>query len=367
VKHNIEDLILLNLAGIGYIRLESIIEHFASLEGAIKAGRSALQKIEGIGPLVAEKICSLKNREALKREDELVRKHGVTVFSVFDDEYPENLKNIYDPPIVLYVKGKLRAQDRSAIALVGSRKASVYGIDTCMRLSESLAELNLTVVSGLARGIDSAAHRGALLAAGRTIAVLGNGLSSIYPSENRKLADEIADRGAVMSEFPMGMPPMPQNFPMRNRVISGLSLGTVIVEAAEKSGALITASCALEQGRDVFAVPGKAGTITSAGTHRLIKNGAKLVDGVKDIIEELNLDLKTPAKTSARGGTGVLNIELDDIEKRIYGIVSDGPLHIDTIIYRSRLSAPEAMKHLLRLEVKRLVRELPGKNFISAK
>ncbi|MCQ9208506.1 MAG: DNA-processing protein DprA [Omnitrophica bacterium] len=206
---------------------------------------------------------------------------------ITDKDYPANLKHIYDPPATVYLKGELILEDNIAIAIVGSRRATPYGLKNAKSLAFELAARGITVVSGLARGIDSAAHRGALEAKGRTIAVLGSGLNVIYPHENERLAEEIAKSGAVISEFQQDVGPQRYHFPRRNRIISGLSLGVVVVEAAQKSGALITANCALEQGREVFALPGKIDSWTSRGTHDLIKQGAKLVESIEDIIEEL--------------------------------------------------------------------------------
>src|SRR3990167_9491581 len=212
-----------------------------------------------------------------------------------DKEYPKNLRNIYNPPKVLYVKGTLLEQDEVAVALVGSRRASMYGLETCEKLAYELAVRGVTVVSGMAKGIDTAAHKGALKAKGRTIAVMGSGHNVIYPPENKKLYEEVAKTGAVVTEYEDDIEPLPGNFPQRNRIISGLSLGVVVVEAAKNSGALITANLAAEQGRTVFAVPGKVSSLTSAGTNELIKDGARLIQSVDDIMEELSLTEMEPA------------------------------------------------------------------------
>ncbi|MFH1753469.1 MAG: DNA-processing protein DprA [Candidatus Omnitrophota bacterium] len=364
MSYDTRDLILLNMAGIGFLRFEKIRARYPGLKRAIKAGKENLCEIEGIGPKLAEKICSMNENDIIK-EEKLMKAHKAYPLSFFDEGYPENLKNIYDPPLLLYIKGEFTAADKLAIALVGSRKASLYGIDTCRRLSGSLANMGFTVVSGLARGIDSAAHKGALLERGRTIAVLGSGIGDIYPLENRKLAQDIADSGALVSEFPMAAPPLRHHFPMRNRIISGLSLGTVIVEAAQKSGALITASCALEQGREVFAVPGRALSTASSGVHRLIKDGAKLVHSVEDILEELNVELRPIAKSARGEAPSNRSEELDGPERSICDIVSDEPIYIDEIMEASKLPASEVARSLLSLEMKKLVKELPGKNYVS--
>jgi len=365
MKYDIDDLILLNMAGIGSVKLDRLIEFFGSIENILKAGQADLERLKDIGPNLALKISRIKYKEGLKKERELIEKNRVAVLALYDDAYPENLKNIYDPPIVLYIKGDVSREDKIAVSVVGSRRASLYGVDICYEISRKLAALGVTVVSGLARGIDSAAHRGALKSGGRTLAVLGNGLSLVYPRENIKLAEEIASLGALISEFPMEMPPMRQNFPIRNRIISGLSLGVVVVEAAQTSGALITANCALEQGREVFAVPGKAGTMTARGTHALIKEGARLAESADDIIEELNLSpLGLDSKNKTDVKEGVKAAVLSDPQRRVYKILSDEPLHIDEVVDRSTFSAAEVTKLLLELEIRRLVKELPGKNYV---
>lgn len=361
-KFDVDDLLLLNLAGVGYIRHGKIAERFSSVKNALKEGACALESVKGIGPMIAQKIIGLRETSQLKEEWALISRHKIKVIPFFDELYPENLKNIYDPPIVLYVRGTLKPEDKMAVALVGSRHASIYGLNTCKGLSGSLAEYGFTIVSGLARGIDSAAHKGALCAGGRTIAVLGSGLAQVYPPENRKLADEIAESGALVSEFPMTMPPLKQNFPIRNRIISGLSLGVVVVEAAQKSGALITASCALEQGRDVFALPGRAGAASSRGAHRLIREGAKLVDDASDVIDELNPSLIGAGRLIRRRRNSAP--ELSGFQKKIYDMLSEEPAHIDSIIDGSSLPAPEVTRLLTQMEVRKLVKELPGKNFV---
>jgi DNA processing protein len=294
--------------------------------------------------------------------------------SINDAEYPKILKKIHSPPKALYINGSFKEEDDFAVAIVGSRRASRYGIEMGEKLGYDLALRGVTVVSGMARGIDSAAHRGALTAKGRTIAVMGSGHGHIYPPENKELYKKIAESGAVMSEFENDVSPLPRNFPIRNRIISGLALGIVIVEAAKNSGALITADFALEQGREVFAVPGKISSVTSEGTHELIKNGAKLVQGVEDIMEELSLreiepmagkerDIKEE-KISKKTARYVYNSLTDD-ERKVYKILSDEPSYIDDVVRESGIESRLASKVLLALELKRLIKELPGKQFIK--
>jgi DNA processing protein len=295
---------------------------------------------------------------------ELIKKYNAQILTFLDKDYPENLRNIYDPPVVLYVKGKILLQDRLAIAIVGSRLASFYGLQTAERLGFELALHGITVVSGLARGIDSSAHKGALKAKARTIAVLGSGLADIYPEEHKELAENISRSGAVISEFPMEMFPDKGNFPRRNRIISGLCLGVVCVEAAEKSGALITCDYALEQGRDVFAVPGKVDSVTSKGTNRLIKQGAKLAQGAEDILEELDLS-DFGRHQDGNFQNQIPDTKLDKEENLVYTLLSSEPRYIDELCEESGMALNRISKVLLNLEIKKFAKQLPGKNFVK--
>jgi len=290
-----------------------------------------------------------------------------------DAEYPKNLRNIHTPPKQLYVNGTLLESDEMAVAIVGSRRASLYGLETAQKFGFELAARGVTVVSGMAVGIDSAAHRGALKAKGRTIAVMGSGHNDIYPPQNMDLYKEIAATGAVITEYEDDMPPLAQHFPARNRIISGLSLGIVVVEAARNSGALITANFAAEQGRTVFAVPGKVSSQTSSGTNDLIKDGARLIQSVDDIMEELNIVEIAPAeeekkaridkKISSKTKAYIYNSLTDD-QRRIYKALSDEPMYIDEISKAAKLAPANVSKVLLDLELKKLIKQLPGKNFV---
>ncbi len=298
---NIEDLILLNtIEEFGYRKLEALLNVFKSASDILKAKKSELLAVGGVDKGLAGKIAGL-DKEKLSGELRLMERLRVRAVSIFDDDYPENLKNIYSPPIVIYVKGKIRPEDADAVAIVGSRRPSYYGISACEKLADQLVSRGITVISGLARGIDTMAHKGALKS-GRTIAVLGSGLNYIYPPENRKLAEEICEKGAVISEFPMNTPPNRRNFPKRNRVISGLSLGVLVVEASEKSGSLITANFALEENRELFAVPGEVSSRTSTGSNNLIKQGAKLAENADDIIAEIENSLRFTEKLHIKIG-----------------------------------------------------------------
>ena len=357
-----ERLLILNMVeDLGSVRTQKLLEHFGSLKEVFCAKEDALLRVEDIGHKIAQKmIQSIKDID-IKQELDLIEKHGVKVITFLDDNYPKNLKNIYDPPVILYVKGEILPQDNISVAIVGSRLASFYGMKTAERLSFELASRGITVTSGLARGIDSSAHKGALKAKGRTLAVLGSGILNIYPKEHIKLAEEISERGAVISEFPMRTIPDRGNFPKRNRIISGLSLGVVVVEAAERSGALITSDIAMEQGRDVFSIPGKIDSVTSKGTNKLIKQGAKLAETADDILEELNLEITTELK----GYRQNLHPILDKRETLVYNLLSSEPRYIDELSEGSGIAITEISRILLNLEMKRLTRQLPGKNFVK--
>lgn len=344
---------------VGNVTFRRLLEHFRTPERVLHASAAELSAVRGVSAAVAASIGSHDYREFAERECREVERKRVRVVDCLSPDYPQALLEIPDPPPFLYVRGELGSID-PAVAMVGARHASSYGILTTDRLARDLAGHGVTVVSGMARGVDTAAHRGALAAGGRTIGVLGCGVDVAYPAENRKLFAEMAEKGALCSEFPMGTIPLAENFPRRNRIISGICQGVLVVEAAENSGSLITARCALDQGRDVFAVPGNVNFKTSRGTNRLIKEGAKLVEGVEDILEEL----------PRRGPTGQVppppSVSLTPGEALVSTLLADGPLHIDDITVRSGLPTGEVAAILLRMELKGAVVQLPGKNFALA-
>jgi DNA processing protein len=344
---------------------------FGSLDKALKASINDLQRVPGIGHKLADDIVKSVREKRGEQELELARKLNVKIISCEDQGYPRNLKTIFDHPILIYVKGEIRPEDFLAIALVGSRRASYYGQRQAERLAIDLAQRGLCVVSGLARGIDTFAHNGALkFKGGRTLAVLGSGMNKLYPSENKKLARRIVESGAVISELPLNTPPDGRNFPVRNRIISGLSLGVVVVEAPRRSGALITADLALDQGREVFALPGKVDSPTSQGCHRLIKMGAKLVETANDIIEELGPYQSAFAEAvegeqKIAGSKQAVISGLDYREKAIWETLTlDDTKNIDEIIQQSKLPPALVSSTLLVMELKKIVRQLPGKNFL---
>jgi DNA processing protein len=323
-------------------------------------------RVPGIGEKIVSAILSVK-KEQVDREFLVARKLGLRIITWDSPEYPRSLTYIPDPPIVLYVKGSIREEDILAIGVVGSRRASLYGLANAERISVQLCGRGFTVVSGLARGIDTAAHNGALKSGGRTIAVIGSGFNRLYPEENRALADSISRQGAVVSEFPVDAPPLRQHFPRRNRLISGLSLGVVVVEAARNSGALITAHFALEQGREVFALPGKIDSANSFGTNDLIKQGAKLVASVDDIIEELQPGIapeRGESPSEERRGKDNLSGDLSGPEVAVFSAFPEEAVHVDEIAENSGVEISEIYSILLRLQHRKLIRELPGKQYV---
>ncbi len=358
-------LALNQIAGLGKIGYARLIEKYGSPEKVFQADPEELSSIEGVRKNTALAICKFKRAEKIDRELDELERQKVEVLTSKDPWYPLLLAKIHDPPPYLYYKGTLSIQDRRSLAVVGSRQASPYGIKVTERLTWVLAQKTLTIVSGMARGIDAAAHQGALMGQGRTIAVLGSGLDVVYPQENKKLFERIIESGLVYSEFPLGTLPERQNFPIRNRIISGLSLGVVIVEATQRSGSLITARLALDQGREVFAVPGSVESFKSSGTHSLIKQGAKLVEHAQDILEELHWE-----ETSQQSASGLIGrIEekapsLSPREKQIWDLLSDGSQHVDQIVRQTGIGISPLLSLLLEMELKGLIKQQPGKYFI---
>lgn len=342
---------------VGNVVFRRLLERFGSPEKVFSASEAELAGIKGISPTVATAIRTHDYRRFAEQESDALVRAGARIVTLLSAEYPEVLMQIPDAPPFIYVRGELRRSE-TAIAVVGSRRASTYGIITTTRLATDLAEKGITIVSGMARGVDTAAHNGALKGGGRSIGVLGCGVDVLYPVENRKLFQEMVEKGALVSEFPMATPPLAENFPRRNRIISGLSRGVLVVEAMENSGSLITAQFALEQGREVFAVPGNITSGTSRGANRLIKQGAKLVECINDILEEL----PQPSLGSAARTTGP-GFNLAPGESGIYNILTNGPDTIDEIIVKSGLTAGDVSAILLRLELRGAVIQLPGKVF----
>ena len=347
--------------GIGNVAFRRLLERFDTPEAALKAPAAALAGVRGITPATIEGIKSSKWRRFAEEECRKLEASTARLVTYISHGYPKSLFEIPDPPPFLYVKGELCSREIS-IAIVGSRRATSYGLITTGKLAEGLANHGVCVVSGMARGVDTAAHKGALRAGARSIGVLGCGVDQIYPPENRALFDEMADKGCLVSEFPLGTLPLAENFPRRNRIISGLSSGVLVIEAAEKSGSLITAQYALEHGRDVFAVPGNISCATSRGSNRLIKQGAKLVDCVEDILEELPGCSQTSIDASMFQQSPQ-TFALTPKEAAIYELLARAPLHIDDIIAQTELTAGEVSSMLLHLELKGAVSALPGTHY----
>src|ERR1043166_4770600 len=352
------------LPTVGPVRLRKLLEVFERPERVLAAKRDELRRVEGIGREVADQISKWQSIVDLAAELERVRELGVSVITQESPAYPKPLREIHAPPIVLYVWGELQERDHHAIGIIGARRTTHYGTESAKKLAYQLAYAGLTVISGLARGIDTAAHQGALAAKGRTIAVIGSGLSRLYPPENRALAEKIRNgHGAIVSEFPMDTEPDRQTFPMRNRIISGGSHGILVVEAGLHSGALITASQALEQGRSVYAVPGHINTPSAQGSNRLIQQGAKLVMDVNDLLDDLQI-LLPETKPSPAAAVRALPLLTAD-ERRVYDAIETTETSIDAIATKSELPSGTVSSTLLRLELKRLVKQLPGKYFVK--
>src|SRR2546427_8939043 len=352
------------LPTVGPVRLRKLLEVFKEPQQILAAKRTELRKVEGIGSEVADQIANWDSEVDLSLELKRVRDFGATVITQESPSYPRSLREIHAPPIVLYIWGELQEPDHHALAIIGARRTTHYGSESAKKLAYQLAYAGLTVISGLARGIDTAAHQGALAAKGRTIAVIGSGLSKLYPTENRALAEKIRDgNGAIVSEFSMEIEPDRQTFPMRNRIISGWSHGILVVEAGANSGALITASQALEQGRSVYAVPGHINAPSALGSNRLIQQGAKHVMDANDILDDLQIllpETKPPPEAASRQLP-----PLSEEERRVYDAIDVSETPIDQIAVKCDLPSAIVSSTLLRLELKRLVKQLPGKYFVK--
>ncbi len=360
-----EAYIALNLLPkIGPVRVRNLLSVFGSAPAILAARASDIAPLGGFGAETARMIANWKEHIDLDAELRKIDDLGLHVLTMESEDYPPQLKEIYDPPIVLYVMGRLESRDRQAIGIVGSRRATHYGTQTARKLAFQLAHAGLTVVSGLARGIDTAAHEGALAAHGRTIAVIGSGIRKLYPPENMALAERMAENGAVVSEFPVDYPPDRQSFPLRNRIISGMGFGLLVVEAPGRSGALISANQAVEQGRSVYAVPGPIDRPTSHGANRLIQQGAKLVMDARDILEDLEVLFPAVQNAPPLEQTRP-EVSLTPEEEAVYNAIDTSEASIDDIIQRSGLPASDVSPTLSRLEMKRLVKQLPGNHFVK--
>ena len=364
-------LVLTQVPNVGSHRLRTLITHFGNPSSVLKASAREIVAIDGFTEKLASSIVhyirSPKIKEAEKyAERQLSKLNHIDsrIITIWEKQYPDLLKKIYDPPPFFFLNGELNETDKYAIAVVGTRSPSDYGARIAEKFAQGLVKLGIMIISGLARGIDTIAHNATLKAGGRTIAVLGSGLDVIYPPENKILSERIAERGAVISEYELGAKPDAVNFPRRNRIISGLSLGTLIIETDINGGAMITANTALDQNREVFAVPGHVGSKVSRGCHALIREGrAKLVEDIEDIVSELVTKLKPILK---KGENEELKPEpeLSLFEKSIFDIITEHPSHIDSIAETTKMSTADVLVNLLSLEFKGLVKQLPGKMFV---
>ncbi|QZY56739.1 DNA-processing protein DprA [Crassaminicella profunda] len=341
-----------NIEGIGNKTLENLLKIFGNAENIFKAPAERINKLKGINHHVVHNILKNRNSCYIGELTNKIKKKNIDVIGRKNEKYPENLKYIYDPPYLLYKKGNIFKEDVNAVAIVGARKASSYGKYVAYKLAGDLAKREITVVSGMAYGVDTMAHKGALENGGRTIAVLGCGLDTCYPKSNYHLMLEIEKNGAVISEYSIETKPFPGNFPARNRIISGMSKGVIVVEASVKSGSLITAEFALEQGREVFAVPGNINSSLSMGTNKLIKEGAKPVTDVEDVLEELQI--QTNHKEEKK-------VPLSDVESEVYGVILDKqPIHMDLLFQELGFKVDKISSIITILQLKGLVEQLPG-------
>ncbi|HXZ18402.1 MAG TPA: DNA-processing protein DprA [Candidatus Acidoferrales bacterium] len=361
--------------GLGARLAGKLLREFGSPEGVFAASLTALEACH-ISAEAAQAIRSQQPLRLAEKELARVRELGSKLLTWDDPAYPGRLRGIYDPPPVLYVRGNPELLAKHAISIVGSRKPSPYGVQMAEKLGRDLGARGLVIISGMARGIDASAHRGALDALkqsgrGATVGVLGTGIDVVYPKENRKLHEEIAQQGCLISEFPLGSFAAPQNFPVRNRIIAGMALGVVVVEGAQYSGSLITARLAMEFGREVYGVPGNVTHAGSFGPNQLIKQGAKLVTGWEDVVEELPTDIRGelfPAESvSAEERATLLESTFSAEEKTLYGLLSaDKPRHVDELVELSGLSSSEVLASLFELEMRGAIRQMPGKHFVKS-
>lgn len=361
-RNELEALIaLLQVPGIGSARVRALVSHFKSVHAVVEAPLPALCEVPGIDRTLASAIKESEAREFALRQIDRAQHRDCTLLTFWDDGYPALLKKTNDPPVLLYVKGRLQKIDQNAVAVVGTRSPTQYGKMATEKLVAEMVARGITIVSGLARGVDTTAHQTVVRNGGRTLAVLGSGLDVVYPAENHNLLEEITRAGAVISEFPLGTKPDAVNFPRRNRIISGLSLGVIVIEAGRESGALITANFALDQNREVFAVPGSIFSPKSAGPHQLLKEGAKLIQNADDVLEELNsqLELFSPQEIASP-----LALDLQGESRNVYDHISHEPSHIDALNRKLALPAAQLMSILLDLELRGIIKQLPGKFFV---
>jgi len=348
------------VSGVGPRTRKSLLERFGAPGAVLAAAPSQLREVEGVGEKLARHIVEAQEKIDVEAEIALCRQRGIDILIERHSAYPRALREIHDPPGVLFVRGKLKPSDALAVGIVGTRHGTQYGLRQAERLAGALARAGLTIISGLARGIDAAAHRGALAAGGRTIAVLAGGVMNIYPPEHDRLADEVAAHGALLSETPPRATPLSGMFPQRTRLISGMSLGVIVVEAAERSGALITARHAMEQGREVFAVPGNVDSRASRGCHRLIRDGARLVESADDVLEELGPLVEAAPQPDGQPIHHPAELLLNELERQVLSAIGGEATPIDRIVAETGLPVPQVLATLSVLEMRRVIRRLSG-------
>jgi DNA processing protein len=346
--------------GIGAVRLQALIDHFGDVASAWQ-GDAAELRSAGLSGKVVERLTELRGTLDLDKLCERILAQGIQVLTWQDERYPARLKEIEQPPPVLYIRGELLPEDDFAVAVVGTRKITPYGRQVTEELASFLASNGITIISGLARGVDALAHSSALRAGGRTLAVLGSGVDRVYPTENRALAAQMIERGAIMSDYPVGTAPEATNFPLRNRIISGLSLAVVVIEAGETSGALITAEFAAEQGREVFAVPGSVLAPQSKGTNKLIRDGAQPLLTPQDLLQALNLTRVSAQKSARR------LLPADEVESQLLATLGSEPMHVDELRNQTGLPVEKVSAALVMMELKGMVRQVGGMNYVAVR
>ncbi len=356
----VDTLRLCLVSGVGPRTRKSLLERFGTSRAVLAAPMDQLRDVQGVGPKLANAIADARREIDAEAEIALCREHGIAIVTDADADYPRALREIHDPPGVLFVRGELRPNDALAVGIVGTRHGTQYGLRQAERFAAGLARAGFTIVSGLARGIDAAAHRGAMEAGGRTVAVLASGVMNIYPPEHDRLAAEVALHGALLSESPPHAQPMSGAFPQRNRIISGMSLGVIVVEAAERSGALITARHAMEQGREVFAIPGNVDGRACRGCHQLIRDGARLIESPDDVIEELGPLVEAAPRDDGQKIHHPAELLLNELEQQVLSAVRGEATPIDEIVANTGLPIPQVLSTISVLEMRRLIRRLSG-------
>ncbi|MBC7853030.1 MAG: DNA-protecting protein DprA [Pirellulaceae bacterium] len=358
------ELRLCMVSGVGPRIRKALLERFGTAADVFRAAPSELREVDGVGPKLLRALVAAEREIDVEKEIAFCREKQITLLLETAPAYPRVLKEIHDPPGVLFVRGEVHETDALAVAIVGTRHATAYGLAQAERLASGLAHAGYTIISGLARGIDAAAHSAAMKAGGRTIAVLGGGVLDVYPPEHERLAQQVMEHGAILSESHPLAPPLAGSFPQRNRIISGMSLGVIVVEASDRSGALITARLAMEQGREVFAVPGRVDSRNSRGCHKLIRDGAKLTETVDDVLEEFGPLVAAAPREDGREIRHPVELQLNEPETAVLTAIDSDPTSIDEVITATHLAVPQVLATISVLEMKRLIRRVSGNKVI---